>query len=157
MERGVGQPTKPDQTMKRAIVLSTLLLACASTAFAGFSERKLESAKKSAAKSGKKIAFVFYQDYYLPNCPTCIQKVNAANNAVKKAVPRSEVVVVEIDKGDKDMDKLPSVVSSEGGLPRIIVTDAACEKVVATLNGAPDREKAKAFEKEVKGEEKSED
>jgi hypothetical protein len=157
MERGVGQPTKPDQTMKRAIVLSTLLLACATTAFAGFSERKLESAKKSAAKSGKKIAFVFYQDYYLPNCPTCIQKVNAANNAVKKAVPRSEVVVVEIDKGDKDMDKLPSVVSSEGGLPRIIVTDAACEKVVATLNGAPDREKAKAFEKEVKGEEKSED
>ncbi len=143
--------------MKRAIVLSTLLLACATTAFAGFSERKLESAKKSAAKSGKKIAFVFYQDYYLPNCPTCIQKVNAANNAVKKAVPRSEVVVVEIDKGDKDMDKLPSVVSSEGGLPRIIVTDAACEKVVATLNGAPDREKAKAFEKEVKGEEKSED
>jgi hypothetical protein len=143
--------------MKRAIVLSTILLTCASTAFAGFSERKLESAKKSAAKSGKKIAFVFYQDYYLPNCPTCIQKVNAANNAVKKAVPRSEVVMVEIDKGDKDMDKLPAVVSSEGGLPRIIVTDAACEKVVAQLNGAPDREKAKAFEKEVKGEEESED
>ncbi len=143
--------------MKRALVLSTILLASLSTAFAGFSERKLESAKKSAAKSGKKIAFVFYQDYYLPNCPTCVQKVNAANNAVKKAVPRSEVVVVEIDKGDKDMDKLPSVVSSEGGLPRIIVTDASCEKVVATLNGAPDREKAKAFEKEVKGEEESED
>jgi hypothetical protein len=143
--------------MKRAIVLSTLLLTCASTAFAGFSERKLESAKKSAAKSGKKIAFVFYQDYYLPNCPTCIQNVNAANNAVKKAVPRSEVVMVEIDKGDKDMDKLPSIVPSEGGLPRIIVTDAACEKVVATLNGAPDREKAKAFEKQVKGEEQGED
>jgi hypothetical protein len=143
--------------MKRAIVLSTILLTCASTAFAGFSERKLESARKSAAKSGKKIAFVFYQDYYLPNCPTCIQKVDAANNAVKKAVPRSEVVMVEIDKGDKDMDKLPSVVSSEGSLPRIIVTDAACEKVVAQLNGAPDREKAKAFEKEVKGEENSED
>ncbi len=100
---------------------------------------------------------MFYQDYYLPNCPTCVQKVNAANNAVKKAVPRSEVVMVEIDKGDKDMDKLPSVVSSEGGLPRIIVTDAACEKVVAQLSGAPDREKAKAFEKDVKGEEKSED
>ena len=153
----MGPQTKPDQTMKRAIVLTTLLLTCASTAFAGFSERKLESAKKSAAKSGKKIAFVFYQDYDLPNCPTCVQKVNAANNAVKKAVPRSEVVMVEIDKGDKDMDKLPSVVSSEGGLPRIIVTDAACEKVVAQLSGAPDREKAKAFEKDVKGEEKSED
>lgn len=141
--------------MKRALVLSTILITCASTAFAGFSERKLESAKKSATKSGKKIAFVFYQDYYLPNCPTCVQNVNAANSAVKKAIPRSEVVLVEIEKGDKDMDKLPSVVSSEGGLPRIIVTDADCEKVVAELRGAPDRDKAKAFEKEVKGEKSS--
>lgn len=143
--------------MKRALVLTTLLLTCVSTAFAGFSERKLESAKKSAAKSGKKIAFVFYQDYYLPNCPTCVQKVSAANNAVKKAVPRSEVVLVEIEKGDKDMDKLPSVVSSQGTLPRIVVTDASCENVVAELNGAPDRDKAKAFEKEVKGEEEAGD
>jgi hypothetical protein len=30
------------------------------------------------------------------------------------------------------------------------VTDAACEKLVAKLDGAPDREKAKAFEEEVK-------
>ena len=105
---------------------------------------------KKAATSEKKIAFVFYQDYYLPNCPTCIQTVNANNTAIKRAIPRSSsVVTVEIEKGDKDMDKLPSSVSAQGPLPRIVVTDAACEKVVAKLDGAPDRDKAKAFEKEV--------
>jgi hypothetical protein len=136
--------------MKKTIAISALLLVCVSTAFAGFSERKLESAQKKAATSGKKIAFVFYQDYYLPNCPKCIQTVNANNNAIKKAIPRSAVVTLEIDKGDRDLDKLPSIVSGKGGLPRIVVTDAACEKVVAQLNGAPDRDKAKAFEEEVK-------
>lgn len=134
--------------MKKAIAITTLLFVCVSTAFAGFSERKLESAQKKATTSGKKIAFVFYQDYYLPNCPKCIQQVNAANNAIKKAIPRSSVVTVEVEKDDRDLDKLPSIVSN-GKLPRIVVTDAACEKVVAQLDGAPDRDKAKAFEEEV--------
>lgn len=60
------------------------------------------------------------------------------------------MVKVEIEKGDKDIDKLPSVVSTQGKLPRIVVTDASCEKVIAKLEGAPDRDKAKAFEEEVK-------
>jgi hypothetical protein len=136
--------------MKQTIAITTLLFVCASAAFAGFTERKLESAMKKAATSEKKIAFVFYQDYYLPNCPTCIRNVNANNSAIKKAIPSSSsVVTIEIEKGDKDMDKLPSSVSAQGPLPRIVVTDAACEKVVAKLDGAPDRDKAKAFEKEV--------
>lgn len=136
--------------MKKAIAITTLVLACVSTAFAGFTERKLESAQKKASSSNKKIAFVFYQDYYLPNCPKCVQTVNANNNAIKKAIPRSSVVMVEIEKGDKDMDKLPSGVSAQGKLPRIIVTDASGEKVVAKIDGAPDRDKAKAFQEEVK-------
>lgn len=141
----------PRNTMKKAIAITTVALACVSTAFAGFSERKLESAQKKAVSSNKKIAFVFYQDYYLPNCPKCVQSVNANNNAIKRAIPSSSTVVkVEIEKGDKDMDKLPSVVSAQGKLPRIVVTDASCEKVIATLDGAPDRDKAKAFEDEVK-------
>ncbi len=135
--------------MKQTIAISTLLLVCASAAFAGFSEKKLEAAMKKAATSEKKIAFVFYQDYYLPNCPTCVRTVNANNSAIKKAIPRSEVVVIEIEKGDKDMDKLPSAVSAQGPFPRIVVTDSACEKVVAKLDGAPDRDKAKAFKEEV--------
>lgn len=137
--------------MNKSIAATTaVLLLCASAAFAGFTERKLESAKKKAATSEKKIAFVFYQDYYLPNCPKCIRTVNANNAAIKKAIPSSSsVVTIEIEKGDKDMDKLPSAVSAQGKLPRIVVTDAACENVVAKLEGAPDRDKAKAFEAEV--------
>ena len=135
--------------MKTFIATATLLLLCASSALAGFSERKLEAAMKKAASSGKKIAFVFYQDYYLPNCPKCIRTVDANNTAIKRAIPRSAVVTIEIEKGDRDLDKLPAVVPASGGLPRIVVTDAGCQKVVAQLNGAPDREKAKAFEEEV--------
>jgi hypothetical protein len=136
--------------MKTFIFTSIVACLGISTAMAGFSERKLESAKASAARSGKKIAFVFYQDYYLPNCPKCIATVNANNAAVKKAIPRSEVVMVEIEKGDKDMDKLPACVAKDGPVPRIVVTDAETAKVVAELKGAPDRDKAKAFEEQVK-------
>lgn len=135
--------------MKKNIAISFLLLACVSTAFAGFSERKLESALKKAAESDKKIAFIFLQDYYLPNCPKCVKQVNAANEAIMKGVPSASVVVkLEITKGDKDMDKLPASVA-KGKVPRIVVTDATGEKVVATLDGAPDRDKAKAFKEEV--------
>lgn len=135
--------------MKQAIALSLLSLFSISSAFAGYSERKLESAKASATKSGKNIAFVFYQDYWDPRCPKCVQAVDANNSAIKKAIPRSSVVVIEIEKGDKDMDKLPSTVPASGKLPRIIVTDADAGKVIAEQQGAPDRDAAKAFEKKV--------
>ena len=118
-------------------------------AFGGVSERKLEAARKSAEKSGKLIAFVFWQDYWDPNCPKCVAQVSANNNSTKSAIPRSDVVMVEIDKGDKDMDKLPACVPQQGGLPRVVVTDAAGTKVVATLPGAPDRKQSKEFEKKV--------
>jgi hypothetical protein len=138
--------------MKHLLITAAVTCLGISSAVAGFSERKLESAKTSAARSGKKIAFVFYQDYYLPNCPRCIATVNENNAAIKKAVPRSEVVMVEIEKGDKDMDKLPACVAKDGPLPRIVVTDGETAKVVAELKGAPDRDKAKAFEAQVKAE-----
>lgn len=136
--------------MKFAITLSLLSVFSITSAFAGFSERKLESAKASASKAGKNIAFVFYQDYWDPRCPKCVQSVDANNSAIKKAIPRSSVVVIEIEKGDKDMDKLPSTVPATGKLPRIIVTDAGAEKVIAEQQGAPDRDASKAFEEKVK-------
>jgi hypothetical protein len=119
------------------------------TALAGFSERKLEAAKKAAADQGRGIAFVFYQNYWDPRCPKCVQQVDANNSAIDKAIPRSVVKVIEINKGDKDLDKLPSTVPVQGQLPRVVVTDAACEKVIASIAGAPDREKAKEFETKV--------
>jgi hypothetical protein len=118
-------------------------------AFGGFSERKLESAMKSAEKSGKLLAFVFWQDFWDPNCPKCVAQVSANNNATKNAIPRSDVVMVEIDKGDKDLDKLPACVPKDGGVPRVVVTDATGTKVVATLPGAPDRKLSREFEQKV--------
>lgn len=129
------------------IVVSALIAL--TPAFGGFSERKLEAARKSAEKSGKLIAFVFWQDYWDPNCPKCVAQVSANNNATKSAIPRSNVVMIEIDKGDKELDKLPACVSPHGNLPRVIVTDSSITQVVATLPGAPDRKQSREFEKKV--------
>lgn len=136
--------------MKHAIALLLISLLGLSTALAGFSERKWESAKASASKSGKSIAFVFYQDYWNPGYPKCLRTVDANNSAIKKATPRSSAVVIEIEKGDKGMDKLPRTVTATGKLPRIIVTDATGEKIIAEQQGAPNRNAGKAFEKKVK-------
>lgn len=134
--------------MKSLFLGLVSLLFCVSAANARFSERKLETSMASASKSGKLIAFVFYQEYALPNCPKCISTTNANNKALKSAIPRADVVVIEVEADDKDVDKLPSVVGG-GRAPRIVVTDSQCAKVVAELNGAPDRDKAKAFEDAV--------
>jgi hypothetical protein len=136
------------KTIALPLILIAALLAPAS---AGISESRIESTKKSAAKSGKLIAFLFEQDYYLPNCPKCVQDVNANNTAMKKAVPRKYASLITIDAGEtRGLDKLPSVVQSSGkATPRIVITDASCEKVIATLEGKPDRAKTDAFEKQV--------
>ncbi|QTN32578.1 hypothetical protein HZ994_09620 [Akkermansiaceae bacterium] len=128
--------------------IAALLLATP-LASARFSERKLESSMASASKSGKLVAFVFYQGYALPNCPKCISSTNANNKAIKSAIPRSDVVVIEVEPGDKDLDKLPAAVGGAKRGPAIVVTDAMCEKVVAKIDGAPDREKAKEFKAAV--------
>lgn len=135
--------------MKKLLVGVFALLLVSPLASARFSERKLESSMASASKSGKLVAFVFYQEYALPNCPKCISSTNANNKALKSAIPRSDVVVIEVEPGDRDLDKLPSVVGESGRAPRIVVTDAQCEKVIAKLDGAPDRAKAKEFEAAV--------
>lgn len=136
--------------MKQLLLLSLFSLLGVTSTMAGFSENKLESAKKSAARSGKGIAFVFYQNYYDPRCPRCIADVNSRNNAIGKALSRPDVVVLEIKFGDKDTDKLPACVPRTGELPRIVVTDAECQNVTASLNGAPDRATARAFKAKLK-------
>jgi hypothetical protein len=135
---------------KIATLILTALTMSGSLLQAGFSEQKLEKAIASATKSSKPIAFVFYQDYALPNCPRCIASTNANNKAIKKALPRPDAVVIEIEKGDKDLDKLPSSVSANGATPRIVITDSTGEKVITQLEGAPDSKKAKEFKALVK-------
>lgn len=147
----------PGQTravMRTACLLLIALSATLAPVSAGFNEKRLESEKKSAAEKGKLIAFFFEQAYYDPNCPKCIQDVNANNSAMKKALPRKYANVITIDAGEtKGLDKLPECVRDGAkSAPTIIVTDAACEKVVATINGRPDRKKADEFEKQVAAE-----
>jgi hypothetical protein len=140
--------------MKTACLLLIALTASLAPASAAFSEKRLETEKKSAVTKGRLIAFLFEQAYYNPNCPKCIQDVNANNSAMKKALPRKYVNVVTIDAGEtRGLDKLPQCVQDSGkATPRIVVTDASCEKVVATISGRPDRKQADEFEKQVAAE-----
>lgn len=132
-----------ESLMKTAILSLMAILMSGGLLHAAYSQRKLESSIASATKSGKLIAFVFYQDYALPNCPTCVSSTNANNKAIKSAIPRSHVVLIEIDPGEKNLDKLPACVDAKGGSPRLVITDAKGEKVITSANGAPDRDKAK--------------
>lgn len=135
--------------MKSLCALTMLFVLGASSAFAGFTERKMESAKRSAEKSGKLIAFVFYEDFSTYREPEQVTAATARNSAAKKAIPRADVTILEINKGDKDTNKLPACVSKEGKLPRVVITDAKCKKVIVQYDGAPNREKAKEIEKKV--------
>lgn len=137
--------------MKNLSLLLVAVLATLVPASASFSEKRLEAEKKSAAAKGKLIAFFFEQEYYNPTCPKCIVDVNSNNNAMKKAVPKKQVGLVMIDAGEsRGVDKIPQCVQAAmKGKPQIIVTDAACDKVLATLEGRPDRKQADAFEKKV--------
>lgn len=135
--------------MKILLIGLLSVISAAPLAIANFSERRLETTKTSATKSGKLVAFVFYQDYALPNCPKCISSTNANNKALKSAIPRNDVVVIEVEPKNRHLDKLPSVVSGSARAPRIVVTDANCEKILAEVSGAPDRDKAKEFKAAV--------
>lgn len=138
--------------MKNVLAVCLALAASIAPISAGFSEKRLESAKKQAATKGRLVAFLFEQAYYNPNCPTCIADVNANNSAMKKAIPRKHVELLTIDAGDsRDADKLPQCVRDAAkGAPVIILTDSACEKVVAvTATKRPDRKQAKEFEEKA--------
>jgi hypothetical protein len=137
--------------MKTLSLLVIAALAMVAPVSASFSEKRLETEKKSAAAKGKLIAFFFEQEYYDPNCPKCIVDVNSNNNAMKKAVPRKYVNLIMIDAGEsRGVDKIPQCVQEAmKKAPQLIVTDAACEKVLATIEGRPDRKQADEFEKKV--------
>jgi hypothetical protein len=122
---------------------------CASAAFADFSERKLESTKRSAERTAKLIAFIFYDDIVASKDSNDVNGTGAKNNAAKRAVPRADAVIIEIYKSDKELDKLPDTVKKDGPLPRVVITDSKCEEVVVQYDGVPDRDKIKEIEAKV--------
>jgi hypothetical protein len=126
--------------MKQLIAL-TIASACGlSSAWAGFSEKRMEMTMRSAERTGKLVAFVFYED------TTQYREPRDVDAAIKQAIPRADVLLVEIAKGDKETDKLPQCVAREGKTPRAVITDAKGEKVILEFQGAPNRDK----EKEIK-------
>jgi thiol-disulfide isomerase/thioredoxin len=136
--------------MKHACIAALVAVLGIGSAFAAISAKKVETAKASAARSGKLIAFVFYQGYYAPNCPKCVAEVNGNNASAKRAIPKKDVVVIEVSGKEKDIDEgLPSVVSKTGTTPRIVVTDADCGQVVAEIKNGATKEELEAFEKKI--------
>jgi hypothetical protein len=132
--------------MKQLIAL-TIASACGlSSAWAGFSEKRMEMTMRSAERTGKLVAFVFYEDTTQYLEPREADAAVVRNAAVKQAIPRADVLLVEISKGDKETDKLPKCVAREGKTPRAVITDAKGEKVTLEFQGAPNRNK----EKEIK-------
>lgn len=125
------------------------LVLCVSAAFADFSERKLESTKRSAERTAKLIAFIFYDDIVASKDSNDVNGTGAKNNAAKRAVPRADAVIIEIYKSDKELDKLPDIVKKQGTLPRVVITDSKCEEVIAQYDGVPDRDKVKEVEAKV--------
>ena len=138
--------------MKSLALLCIFTLACVAPVTAALGEKHLEAEKKSAAEKGKAVVFFFTQGYYNPNCPKCILDVNTNNAAMTRALPRKYANVITLYAGDnRGLDKLPQCVKGAGGKnpPVLVATNAACDKVIATLHGRPDRKQADAFEKTV--------
>lgn len=138
-------------SMKSLSLLLVVVLATWVPVSASFSEKRLEAEKKSAAEKGKLLAFFIEQEYYDRTEPKNIVDVDSNNNAMKKAVPRKYANVIMIDAGEsRGVDKIPKCVQDAmKKAPQLILTDAACEKVIATLEGRPDRKKAAEFEKKA--------
>jgi hypothetical protein len=135
--------------MKTLYGIGMGLVFCASAAFADFSERKLESTKRSAERTAKLIAFIFYDDIVASKDSNDVNGTGAKNNAAKRAVPRADAVIIEIYKSDKELDKLPDTVKKDGPLPRVVITDSKCEEVIVQYDGVPDRDKIKEIEAKV--------
>jgi len=137
--------------MKAILYVAMVAVLGMGSAFSAINEKKVENAKQSAAKSGKLIAFVFYQGYWDPNCPKCVATVNANNASAKKVIPRQDALVIEVVGSPKEVDKaLPTVVSKDGPTPRVVVTDADCGKIVAEVKAGATKADVDAFAKTVK-------
>jgi hypothetical protein len=133
--------------MKYPLLIAALLTTLAGSALA-IGPKRIESAKKRAAEQGKLIAFVVERDYWDPNCPKCIAAVDNSNGAIDKAVP-SGVVVIRIAESELKKGVIPDCVMTAGGMPRLVVTDAACSKVVDAVDEKADRARIKQLKEKV--------
>lgn len=141
--------------MKSKLLPIVLFAVLAGLAHGGVKE-DIERAQKAAVSARKLVAFVFLQEYWDPNCPTCVAQVNANNAALKKLAPTKYARVLylerkDLEKEDKDGHKgeaaLPECVKDKG--TAVVVTDAACSTVVATAKPSFDKKEVREAEKQL--------
>ena len=133
--------------MKNPLIVAALLAALPASALA-INPKRIESAKKRATQQNKLIAFVVERDYWDPACPKCVASVDNSNGAIDKAVP-SGVVVIRIAESELEKGVIPDCVIAAGGMPRLVVTDAACSKVIDAVDDKVDRARIKQMEEKI--------
>jgi hypothetical protein len=133
--------------MKYPLLIAALLATLSGSALA-ISPKRIESAKKRATQQNKLIAFVVERDYWDPDCPKCIAAVDNSNGAIDKAVPRG-VVVIRLAESELEKGVIPECVIAAGGMPRLVVTDAACSKVIDVVDDKVDRARIKQMEEKI--------
>jgi hypothetical protein len=133
--------------MKNPLIVAALLAVLPASAMA-INPKRIESAKKRAAEQNKLIAFVVERDYWDPACPKCVASVDNSNGAIDKAVPRG-VVVIRLAEKELEKGVVPDCVITTGGMPRLVVTDATCSKVIDAVDDNVDRARIKQMEAKI--------
>lgn len=146
--------------MSVKILIPVLALSFAFTAFtyAGkISEVTVRRAQESAKKNNKLIAYFFSGELRTEggtdsdNKPISTKSYNARvteeNNALEKVLPRRNVVVINIERGE-DTEALPENVKKANAIPGLVITTGD-GKVVATIHGWQAREETNNKKKEL--------
>lgn len=134
-------------SVKTAIVILMTAAVLALPASA-ISPKRIESVQRRAAEGNKLIAFVVLRDYYKPNCPKCVSSVNAQNGKLNRMIPNKGVIVIKLDKNEVKEGDVPDVVL-KGMTPRIVITDAACTKVIDSINDKADKARVEEMEAKI--------
>lgn len=144
--------------VKILIPVLTLSLALPASVYAGkVSEVTVRRAQESAKKSNKLIAYFFSGELRKEggtdreNKPIATgsynTRVTEENNALEKVLPRRNVVVINVERGE-DMEALPENVRKANAIPGLVITTGD-GKVVVTMHGWQAREETNDKKKEL--------
>ena len=135
------------QSVKTACMLFLAAAALMLPASA-ISPKRIESVQRRAAEGNKLIAFVVMKHYYKPDCPKCVNAVDAQNGRISRMIPNKGVVVIKIDQHAVKEGDVPAVVL-KGMTPRLVITDATCTKVIDSINDKADKARVNEMESKI--------
>ena len=132
----------------KTIMLILMTVAGLALPVSAISPKRIESAKKRAEEDNKLIVFVVKQEYYNPNCPKCITSVDANNGKISRMTPNKGVIIIKLEQSEAKQGDVPDVVL-KGSTPRLVITDAACTKVIDSLGANSDKARVKEMEAKI--------